>query len=170
MEQTGETHRKHMQKFLTRLIDFFYFPFIRRRVPQDVFRYAACGGGNMVFEWILYFICFHFIFDKANWDLGFVVISPHIAALLVSSPLSALTGFWLQKNITFRASPLRDATQFFRYFMVYGINLLVNYAGLKLLVDLCHFWPLPSKMAITVITVIFSYLMQKYFTFWRPKE
>lgn len=159
-----------MKRFLTRLIDALYFPFLRKYLPRDLFRYAACGGGNLVFDWLLYFVCYNYVFDRVNWDLGFVVISPHIAALLVSSPISALTGFWLQKNITFQASPLRSSTQLFRYILVYGVNLVINYAGLKLLVEVCHFWATPSKMAITVVTVIFSYLMQKHFTFWRPKE
>lgn len=159
-----------MKRFLTRLIDALYFPFLRKYLPPDLFRYAACGGGNLVFDWLLYFVCYNYVFDRVNWDLGFVVISPHIAALLVSSPISALTGFWLQKNITFQASPLRSSTQLFRYILVYGVNLVINYAGLKLLVEVCHFWATPSKMAITVVTVIFSYLMQKHFTFWRPKE
>ena len=53
--------------------------------------------------------------------------------------------------------------------MVYLINLGINYPGVRLLVEVFGFYPTPSKMAITVVTVIFSFLMQKYFTFWRPK-
>ena len=158
-----------MKKFLTRWINWFYFPFIRKYIPLEMFRYAFCGVGNLGFEIVMYAVCYNFVFDKTNLDLGFKVISPHVAALLLSSPVAALTGYWLQKNITFRTSPLRGRTQFFRYVMVYLINLGINYPGVRLLVEVFGFYPTPSKMAITVVTVIFSFLMQKYFTFWRPK-
>jgi len=159
-----------MKEFLIRLVDWFYFPFIRKYIPQQMFRYAFCGVANLCFEIVIYAVCYNFIFDKANWDLGFVVISPHIAALLVSSPIATLTGYWLQKNITFKTSPLRGGTQFFRYVMVYLVNLGINYVGLKLLVDVWHIYPTPSKMIVTAIAVIFSYLMQRHFTFWRPRK
>jgi putative flippase GtrA len=159
-----------MKRALTQLIDRLYLPFVRPCVPREMFRYAVCGGANMVFDWLLFFVCYHFLFEKMDWHLGFVVISPYVAALLVSSPISTLTGFWLQKNITFRASPLRSTTQLVRYVLVYFANLLIKYAGLKLLVGACGFWPLPSNMALTILTVIFSFLMQKYFTFRRKTK
>lgn len=158
-----------MKRFLTKIIDWFYLPFIRKFIPKDMFRYAACGGGNLLFDWVLFFLLYHFVFDKMNWDLGWVVISPHIAALLVSFPISTLTGFWLQNNIAFSGSPLREHTKLLRYFMVVGVNLLINYAGLKLFVEGFHFYPTPSKMAITLVTVVVSYLSQKYFTFYKPR-
>ncbi len=153
-----------MKRLISRTIEVLYTPF-RRLVPAQVFRYGVCGGANLLFDWGLYYLCFHFLFGEADWDLGFVVISPHIAALLISSPVSTLTGFWLQKNITFRAPALGSGGQLFRYLLVYGANLGMNYAGLKLLVDACGFWATPSKIAVTLLTVVFSYVMQKYFTF-----
>ena len=153
-----------MKEWISRVIDRLYTPF-RRLIPAEIFRYGVCGGGNMLFDILLYYLCLHFLFGEANWELGFLTISPHIAALLVGSPVSTLTGFWLQKNIAFRAKTIGSAGQFFRYVLVYGANLFINYAGLKLLVDLCGLWATPSKITITVITVIFSFLMQKYFTF-----
>jgi len=159
-----------MKKFLIRLTDFFYFPFIRRYIPQELFRYAFSGGLTVLIDWVLYFICYNYLFDQVNWDAGFFVFSPHTASKLVSSPLAALCGFWLQKNITFKASPLRDATQLGRYLMVYVINLLINIFGIKLLVEQFGFWATPANMTVTVVTVVFSFLMQKYFTFRRPRE
>lgn len=159
-----------MKRFLTRLIDALYFPFLRKYLPPDLFRYAFCGGVTVLFDWLLFFVCYNYVFDKINWDIGIFVFSPYVASKLVSSPIAALTGFWLQKNITFQASPLRGATQLFRYLLVYAVNLLINILGIKLLHEQFGFWATPANMTVTVITVIFSYLMQKHFTFWRPKE
>jgi putative flippase GtrA len=45
------------------------------------------------------------------------------------------------------------------------LNLLVNYLGLKLCVDILSFYPTPSKMLITLVTVAISFFGQKYFSF-----
>ncbi|MCD8186344.1 MAG: GtrA family protein [Rikenellaceae bacterium] len=159
-----------MKGWITRCIDWFYLPIFRRWIPKELFRYGFCGAANLCFDILLYAGCYHFLFHRTNWQLGCVVISPHIAALLISSPIATLTGFWLQKNITFKASPLRSSTQLFRYVMVYLANLTINYLGIKLLVDVLQVYPTVSKALVTVITVGFSFLMQKYFTFWRPRQ
>ena len=38
---------------LTRIIDIFYLPPLRRLVPLQTFRYAVCGGANMGFDLLL---------------------------------------------------------------------------------------------------------------------
>ncbi len=159
-----------MKRLLIRWIDRLYVPWVRRYIPREVFRYAVCGGANLLFDWFLYFVCYNGVFYQVNWDVGFFVFSPHIASKLVSSPIALLTGFWLQKNITFRASPLRSGTQLFRYLAVYAVNLLINVAGIKLLVERFGVWATPSNMLVTLITILFSYLMQKHFTFGRPRK
>ncbi|MBP9018136.1 MAG: GtrA family protein, partial [Paludibacteraceae bacterium] len=70
-----------------------------------------------------------------------------------------------QKYVTFSASYLRGHVQLRRYLLVVMINLGLNYVGLKLFVELAHFYPTPSKMLITIITTLFSYFAQKKFTF-----
>jgi len=150
---------------LSRLIDFFYQPF-SSFVSRQMFRYAACGGGNLVLDWVLYFVIYNFIFaQQHNLHLGLVTLSPHIAAFAIVFPITLLTGFLLQKYITFTTSHLRGRVQLFRYFLVVIANILIIYTGLKIMVDGFGFWATPSKMLVTVITVIFSYLSQKKFTF-----
>jgi len=149
----------------TRIVDWFYFPFLRKIVPRQTFRYAACGCANLAFSWVLFYITFHYILDEKIVHLGFVAISPYIAAFLIVFPIVYLTGFWLQKYIAFKASPLRTRTQLFRYlFSVLG-SVLLNYAGLKFFVEVLHLYPTPSQMITSLITITYSYLMQKYFTF-----
>ena len=45
---------------ITKIIDVSYRPFSRWFSPQ-LFRYAACGGGNMVLDWVLYFLIYNFV-------------------------------------------------------------------------------------------------------------
>jgi putative flippase GtrA len=123
---------------------------------------------NVVFDWVLYFLTYNFILKYRLIDLGPVTLSPHIATLVIIFPVVTLAGFLLQKYVTFTASDLRGGVQLLRYLTVILINLLINYVGLKMLVDGLDFYPTPSKMIITVITIICSYIGQTKFTFKIP--
>ncbi len=150
--------------FITSIIDFFYRPF-RRFFSVEFFRYGVCGAGNMVLDWVLYFLVYNFVLRHEMLDLGFVTLSSHIASLCIVFPITLLTGFWLNKYVTFTQSSLRGRKQLFRYCMIVAVNLAVNYFGLKLFVDVCGIYPTPSKMLITIITVAISYFGQKYYSF-----
>jgi len=149
---------------LQKVIDFTY-PLFRRFVPLQIYRYGACGASNIVFDWILYFLVYNFLFKDRFFNLGLITLSPHIASLVLTFPVSTFSGFLLQKYVTFTASDLRGRVQLGRYLIIVVANLLINYAGLKLFVDGLNFFPTPSKMIITIITVICSYIGQKKFTF-----
>ena len=163
---------KKLAHVITAVIDFFQRPF-DRWVSKELFRYAACGGGNLVFDWLLYFLIYNFVIGHEIIHWSFVIghwsfeqaITPHIATLCIVFPITLLTGFWLQKYVTFTQSNLHGARQLVRYILVVLINLAVNYYGLKLCVETLGWYPTPSKMIITIVTVIISYFCQKYFTF-----
>jgi putative flippase GtrA len=113
---------------------------------------------------------YNFILKYRLVDLGPVTLSPHIASLVIIFPVVTFSGFLLQKYVTFTASDLRGCVQLVRYLMVVFTNLLINYAGLKMLVDGMDLYPTPSKMIITTVTVICSYVGQKKFTFKTPAQ
>ena len=155
---------KHLGRNVTSIIDFFYPPFQRWFSPQ-LFRYATTGVGNMFLDWVLYFLVYNFILQHRMLHFSFVTLSSHIATLLIVFPITLFTGFLLAKYVTFTQSTLQGKTQLLRYIVVVSINLLVNYFGLKLFVDVCGIYPTPSKMIITIVCVLFSYLSQKHFSF-----
>lgn len=155
---------QRLASIITAIIDFFYKPF-RNICSEQFFRYGACGAGNMILDWVLYFITYHFLLKQNNLNLHFITLSSHIAALCIVFPITLLTGFWLNKYVTFKQSSLNGWNQLFRYILIVFCNLLINYLGLKLLVDVCGVYPTPSKMLITLITVAVSYFGQKYFSF-----
>jgi len=145
-------------------IDFFYPPF-RKYMTVQFFRYGVSGVANIIFDWILFFSVYHFVLHQQLVNLGIVTLKPHNAALFITFPVTFLSGFLLQKYVTFTTSELRGHVQLFRYFLVLLANLLLNYLGLKMLVDLLHFFPTPSKMIVTIFTTLFSYFSQKKYTF-----
>lgn len=153
---------------IIKVIDWFYRPFTGI-CSEQFFRYGFCGTANMVLDWVLYFILYNFVVghEVVEFDVLsiHIAISPHIMALCIVFPITLLTGFWLNKYVTFKQSDIHRRKQFFRYISIVCANLLINYLGLKLLVDVCGVYPTPSKMIITIITVFVSYFGQKYYSF-----
>ncbi len=168
---------KYISEKITKCIDFFYRPFARL-IPEQIFRYAACGGANLVLDWVLYFLIYNFVIGHEIINLQFSIfnfqfeqaMTPHIAALCIVFPITLLSGFWLQKYVTFQPETTNDQSSIFnlqlvRYILIVAINLAINYFGLKLCVEHFGWYPTPSKMLITLFTVLISFLGQKYYTF-----
>jgi putative flippase GtrA len=149
---------------IIRTVDFFYFPFLRF-IPLEIFRYGVTGGANTAFDIFLYFIFYRYILEKQILELGFVAISPHIAAFLLVFPITFTTGFILAKYVTFTASELRGRIQLFRYGVTVSAAILLNYIFLKFFVEYVGLYATLSKGLTTVIVVAFSYLSQRYFSF-----
>ena len=149
---------------ILKVVDFFYPPF-KKFLPVQTFRYAACGGANMLFDISLFAICYNFIFQKQNVHIGSFTISPYIAAFLMAFCISFPTGFYLSRYVVFQQSSIRGRIQLFRYFMVVLVCFFLNYIFLKLFVGYFGLYPTPSKIITTVIVVIFSYVSQSYFSF-----
>lgn len=155
---------RNIRDLIIRIIDWFYFPFFHF-IPKEVFRYAVTGGLNTIFDLTLYFIIYRYVLDKQLVDLGFVAISPHIAAFLIVFPITFLSGFILAKYVTFSASELKGRIQLFRYGLTVFGAILLNYIFLKLFVEYFGWYATFSKGVTTVIVVIYSYVAQRYFSF-----
>ena len=151
--------------WIIRAIDLFYQRPVAAVVPRQVFRYAVCGGANVVFGWGCYFLIYNFLIDKQLVDLGFVAVSAHVAAMLVTFPLTFFAGFWLNRYVAFRRSPIPSGTQLFRYLLSVAGSVVVNYVCLKFFVEYCAIWATPSQMLATCITTVYSFFAAKYFTF-----
>ena len=61
-----------LAQIITTIIDFFYTPF-RKIMSEQLFRYAACGGGNLVLDWVLYFLVYNFVIGH---ELVYIRLSP----------------------------------------------------------------------------------------------
>lgn len=155
----------NVAQLLIRGIDLLYIPQIRKIVSRDIFGYGICGGANMVLDTLWYFVLYHYVVCEQFVDLGIVVISPHIATLCLVFPITFFTGFWLNRHVAFRVTHLRSRRQLVRYALSVVGSIVINYVCMKLFVESFHLWPTPSKMLTTVISVVYSYLAARYFTF-----
>lgn len=158
-----------VRDFIVKVADWFY-PSFSRFMPRETFLYLMCGGGNTLFDIFLYFIFYNFVLDKHILDFGFVAISPHIAAFLMSFCITFPTGFLLNKYITFTQSDLKGRVQLFRYGVTVTMCILLNYLFLKLFVEVFLWYPTISKTITTFIVAVYSYLSQKHYTFRIAKK
>lgn len=153
-----------VRDFLIPLVDFFYPPF-KNLMDLQTFRYAACGGANTLLGLFIYFISFKYILHEKNLDLGFYAFKPHIAALFMSFVVNFCIGFFLMKFVVFTESNIKGRIQLFRYFFFFIVCLFLNYVLLKLFVEYFHVYAVLAQVLTTIIVVVFSYLVQKHFTF-----
>lgn len=155
-----------MTRLVISLIDFFYSPF-RKWLPLQTFRYIACGGSNTFLDIFMYFISYNFILHKQVLHIGFVSVSPHIMAFIISFLVSFPTGFYLNRRIVFTGSTLTGRVQLFRYLLLVLICIVLNYIFIKLFVEQFHIYPTVAKILTTIIVVSFSYITQRNYTFKR---
>ena len=150
---------------LISLIDTLYIKPLERVISRQMFGYFLCGAANMALDTLWYFLTYHYVVMERNVDLGIVVISPHIAALVIVFPITFFTGFLLNRYVAFRATQQRTTKQLFRYALSVVGSILLNYALMKLFVELCYVWPTIAKMMTTIIVALYSFLAAKYFSF-----
>lgn len=124
----------------------------------------------MLLDILVYYVSYNFILHKQIVDLGFIAFKPHIAALWVAFAVSFPIGFLLSKYIVFDNSQLKGGIQLFRYLLIVGVNLVLNYVFLKVMVEYMNFYPTIARVFTTCIIVTFSFLSQKHFTFKERKE
>jgi putative flippase GtrA len=159
---------ENIRSLILRVVDLFY-PIFKNVMPLQTFRYAACGGFNTVLDISLFFVSYNFILHKAAVHIGTMTIGAHIAAFLIGFMVTFPIGFYLSRYVVFQETSVKKATQLAKYFTVVFGCLLLNYAFLKIFVDLFGWYPTPSKILTTVFVVAFSYVSQKNFTF-KPQE
>jgi putative flippase GtrA len=112
---------------------------------------------------------FHYILHKEVLDLGFMVLKPYNAALIMAFFITFPTGFLMSKYIVWTESNLSGKVQLFRYFLLVMTNFFLNYVMMMFFVEFLHFFPTLAKFLTIIIVVFYSYTSQKYFTFREKK-
>lgn len=160
-------HHK-IRSLILQVIDLFY-PLFKRFMPLQMYRYAACGGGNTAFNILLYYIIYHYVLKEQVLELRYIAFEPHIAAFIMAFCVTFPIGFYLSMYVVFQGSYLRRRVQLVRYFLVAIACVILNYILLKLFVEGMGWYPTPSLMVTAGIVVLFSYLSQRHFSFRSQK-
>ncbi len=145
-------------------IDWFYPPF-KFIFSKQVFRYGVCGSFSTLFDISLFYFFLHYVYKNQEINIIILNLAPYTASFFSSFILSFPVGFLLNRYVVFPASMNAKSVQFFRYLFVVVCNILFNYLFLKILVEYLHWYATISKILITFVLIIFSFIMQRKFTF-----
>jgi len=155
-----------MVSLIQKILDLFY-PLVRRVLDKTTYYYAACGGGNLVLSWLLFFVFFQFLFQKQVFYIEWIDYS--LSAYTLSSFLCFLiafgVGFLLMKYVVFTKSELKGRIQLFRYGLSSLLTWFAHWVILKLFIEWLGFYPSIANVISSCIVVLISYLLQKKFTF-----
>lgn len=156
-----------MKSIIQYLLKLFY-PIFRSVLPFEVYAYLSVGAANTLFN-IGLFVLFFFQFSYISFTQQFAL---EIATVL-SFLITVASGFWLNKNFAFtNASNEKSASkkQFGKYFLVSLQGQVSDYVLTKFLVVVLIFHPTVAYLISTVIMLILTYFLQKYFTFRVEKQ
>jgi putative flippase GtrA len=161
----------HVRDKILDCIDFFHPPF-RKIMPIKTFRYAACGGANVLFgNVVVYTLIYHLVKYRDAVSIGLFAFKPYNFALTISSVFTFCVGFILNKYVVFTTSNLKASVQLFRYFLAFLFSYSLNYLLLnKVFIEGLHLNPVISQGITVVIVTAVSYLTQMHFTFKVKKD
>ncbi len=154
-----------IREILLQIIDFFHPPFARW-IDQQTFRYLACGGSNQLLNIFIYWFSFNILLHKKDVPVpnNGPIAGPY-ASLIIASAVTIPLGFLFSKYIVFQESNLKGRIQLFRYISLVALNFVLNYWMLKFFINVLHIYPTPSQTLTIIILAVFSYLVQRFFTF-----
>lgn len=155
-----------MVKLIQKILDFFY-PLVSRVLDKNTYYYAACGGGNLVLSWVLFFVFFQFLFQKQTLYIAWLdySLSPYTLSSFLCFIIAFTIGFLLMKYVVFTKSELKGRIQLFRYGLSSLVTWVANWLILKTFIEILYIYPSIANIASSCIVVLISYLIQKNFTF-----
>lgn len=155
-----------MTKIIHRILDIFY-PLFSRFFDRTTYYYAACGVGNLVLSWLLFFLFFQFLFAKQTLYVALIdfTFSAYTLSAFLCFLISFFIGFALMKYVVFVESELKGRIQLFRYGLSCLLTSVLNWVLLKTFVEFLFFYPSLANVASSCIVVLMSYLIQRNFTF-----
>jgi putative flippase GtrA len=139
-------------------------PLFKNILSFPVFSYLVVGAANTLLNIGLFLLTFNFLQNNAGFQVPFALE----IATIVSFGITVLTGFWLNKNFAFVNSDKdkkQVQKQFGKYCLVAMQGQFSDYLITKALVVLLLINGSVAYIISTVIMLVVTFLLQKYFTF-----
>ncbi len=148
------------------ILDFFY-PLVAKVFDKTTYYYAACGVGNLVLSWVLFFVFFQFLFHKRTLYISFIdyTFTAYTLSAFLCFIVAFCVGFLLMKYVVFTRSELKGRIQLFRYALSSAVTSACNWVLLKAFIEWLEFYPSLANVISSCIVVLMSYLIQRNFTF-----
>ena len=155
-----------MSNLIRRFLDLFY-PLVSKIFDKTTYYYAACGVGNLVLSWVLFFIFYQFVFKKDFFHIAFIdyTLSAYTLSSFLCFIIAFTIGFLLMRNVVFTQSELKGRIQLFRYGLSSLVTWITSWVLLKVFIETLDIYPSIANVIASCIVVVISYLIQRNFTF-----
>jgi putative flippase GtrA len=120
------------------------------KIPEKI-RFLIVGGWNTVFSLLVFVVILKLI---GNYKL----------TLLVSHVIGVFNSFITFKFLVFRTRG-NFLKEYIKVNIVYVIYFILNFIMLTFAVEVLKLGEITSQVGICIILTVFSYMMNKYFTF-----
>lgn len=117
-------------------------------------KYLSVGLWNTIFGYLNFVFLFDILFKQSHYILVF----------LLSNILSISNSYICYKRFVFKTKG-NYIREYLRFYLVYALSILLNFFILTVAVELLNSNPVFVQGGITILTVIFSYLGHKRFSF-----
>lgn len=121
---------------------------------KEKIMFLIAGAWNTIFGYFIFALLFYLLSAKV-----------HYMILLAVSYIFSITNAYLSYKYFVFKTKGNVVTEYFRFYVIYGIAFLANLALLPVFVELLHVHPLMSQALIIVLTMIISYFGHKNFSF-----
>ena len=121
---------------------------------EEQIKYLIVGGWNTLFGYLA-FAGLYYMFKNQM----------HYLILLIISYVISITNAYLSYKFLVFKTKGNYFLEYLRFYLVYGVALLINIGLLPLFVEIFKIDPLITQAIITFFTVIISYVGHKHFSF-----
>lgn len=117
-------------------------------------RFLVTGVWNTVFGLLVYTLLYAWLHDKVNY-----------LVLMIPANILAITNAYICYKIFVFRTRGHIIREYFRFYVVYGASILLNFAIMFIMVDGLGIHPLISQFFGVGITTICSYAGHRHFSF-----
>jgi putative flippase GtrA len=153
-----------VRKKIIDFIEFFHLPLFQF-IPAETFRYLFCGVSTIVVDWVVFPLCYHFLFRKESFQLFDYTITATWGSKAIAIFCGFIWGFAMNKYIVFTNSPLRGRQQLFRYALIVGTCIILNFFIIDFLTKKIGMFSTPANILTSLFVAVYSYIVQRSFAF-----
>jgi putative flippase GtrA len=117
-------------------------------------RFLITGVWNTVFGLLVYTLLYTWLHDKVNY-----------LVLMIPANILAITNAYICHKLFVFKTKGHIIREYFRFYVVYGVSILMNFAIMFIMVDGLGVHPLISQFVGVGITTVCSYTGHRHFSF-----
>lgn len=140
----------------------------QKMMRNEVLRFIFSSGLGFVVDIAAFYLLFHFLFTKTNYNVFGRPIGNFNLSFTVSFCLGVITNFLADRYLVFTQSTLAPVRQFSRFILVAFVGYFANLGLLNVYIRFVHLDPPIARPAAALSLFVASFFVHKFFSFNVP--